>query len=351
MLGNYLSYETIEEKLFFIQSLDEDKKDELLMQLREKQPREYRKISGKINAIEQEISLFEKASITSIPLNQIEVNPYQPRKYFSQEKIDILANSIKENGLISPILLSKTNNNRYILIAGERRYRALKQLCEIEGEKFCEIEAKVLNNVDNKKLQTLAILENIQRENLTLREEAKSLLDLNNTDMPILEIAKLTGMSKSKVGRYIKIAKLHNLVLNEMEKLEITSSTLMEFITTLDDVDTQIKAIKQAKEGKTIQQLKSLYNKEEAKQEEEPTTTTEKIKEEEQIENLDEEDYLKEEEEEEEEEPKNLNENSDETPLNTQIPKKIKYKYKDKTLILENIEENLKNKILELCKM
>jgi len=345
MLGNYLSYETIKEKLFFIQSLDEDKKDELLMQLREKQPREYRKISGKINAIEQEISLFEKASITSIPLDQIEVNPYQPRKTFSQEKIDILANSIKENGLISPILLSKVNGNKYILIAGERRYRALKQLCQTEGEKFCEIEAKVLNNVDDKKLQTLAILENIQRENLTLREEAKSLLDLNNTGMPILEIAELTGMSKSKIGRYIKIAKLHTVVLNEMEKLEITSSTLMEFIATLDDVDMQIKVMRQAKEGKTIQQLKSLYDKEEEqKEKKEEITTTGKIKEKEQIEDQDETITQK-------EETQNFNENSDEIPLNTQIPKKIKYKYKDKTLILENIDENLKNKILDLCKI
>lgn len=341
MLPNYLKFETMQEKMIFIQSLNEEKRDELLIQLREKNPREYRKVSGKLNAVEQEISLFEKASIISISLNMIEPNPHQPRKIFTQEKIDILANSIKENGLISPILVSKVNNNKYILIAGERRFRSYQQLCKEEGGKFCEIEAKVLNNVNDKKLQRLALLENIQRENLTLREEAKALLDLNKTGIAIAEIAKITGMSNSKVGRYVKIAKLHNIVLSEMEKLNITSSTLMEFITTLEDVDTQLKAIREFIDGKTIQQLKASYNPKENKQKlEEQNSDIHDVNNKENKENLTQ-----------KTDKVSINNKEEELKINKSnipIQENSTYKYKNNTLTLFNINKEMKEKILQI---
>ncbi|WP_251981717.1 ParB/RepB/Spo0J family partition protein, partial [Campylobacter jejuni] len=113
---------------------------------------------------------FDKNQSTMIEIDQISPNPFQPRKNFDQEALDELANSIKEFGLIQPIIVFK-KNNKFILIAGERRLRAVKAL----GKK--EILAFIAD-IDENKLRELALIENIQRENLNPIELANSYKDL-----------------------------------------------------------------------------------------------------------------------------------------------------------------------------
>ena len=255
MLETYLNLETMQEKLIFAGTLDEDKKEILLKALRDKNPREYRRLAGKLNAIEQEKSLFNNTGITTVELKNIKVNPYQPRKNFNREKLDVLKESIKSNGLISPILLSRVSDNEYIIIAGERRFRAMNLLNQEEGRAFAKIDAKVIDNADDSQMQTIALLENIQRENLTLKEEAETFLEFNKK-YTIEELVKITGYSKSKIGRLLKIARLDDEIKQELENEGVNSVTLADYLTTLEDKEKQFEAIKLYKENKTVSYIK-----------------------------------------------------------------------------------------------
>ena len=105
-------------------------------------------------------------NVNVIPLEKIVAGIYQPRKYFSSEEIYELSISIKESGLIQPILLRKTESeDRYEIIAGERRFRASK----VAGLK--EIPA-IIKKINNHEALELAIVENVQRSDLSLTEEA-----------------------------------------------------------------------------------------------------------------------------------------------------------------------------------
>ena len=105
-------------------------------------------------------------SVVSILLSDIELNPYQPRKVFDEEAIDVLAHSIRVNGLAQPILVRPTNGNKYELVAGERRLRA----CAKCG--FDRIPAISKPMSDKQSLQ-VALVENLDRENLNPVEEAE----------------------------------------------------------------------------------------------------------------------------------------------------------------------------------
>jgi len=121
-----------------------------------------------------------------IDIEKISANENQPRTVFDDEKIEELAASIKENGLIQPIIVRKYNRG-YQIVAGERRYRASK----LAGLKTVPC---VIKDIDDKQVDTLAIIENIQRENLSPIEEANAYKTLIDTyDMNQTELANKVG--------------------------------------------------------------------------------------------------------------------------------------------------------------
>ncbi|ENI6441051.1 ParB/RepB/Spo0J family partition protein [Campylobacter jejuni] len=144
---------------------------------------------------------FDKNQSTMIEIDQISPNPFQPRKNFDQEALDELANSIKEFGLIQPIIVFK-KNNKFILIAGERRLRAVKAL----GKK--EILAFIAD-IDENKLRELALIENIQRENLNPIELANSYKDLMQVHKITQEnLAELIHKSRTQITNTLRLLKL-----------------------------------------------------------------------------------------------------------------------------------------------
>ena len=144
---------------------------------------------------------FDKNQSTMIEIDQISPNPFQPRKNFDQEALDELANSIKEFGLIQPIIVFK-KNNKFILIAGERRLRAVKAL----GKK--EILAFIAD-IDENKLRELALIENIQRENLNPIELANSYKDLMQVHKITQEnLAELIHKSRTQITNTIRLLNL-----------------------------------------------------------------------------------------------------------------------------------------------
>lgn len=144
---------------------------------------------------------FDKNQSTMIEIDQISPNPFQPRKNFDQEALEELANSIKEFGLIQPIIVFK-KNNKFILIAGERRLRAVKAL----GKK--EILAFIAD-IDENKLRELALIENIQRENLNPIELANSYKDLMQVHKITQEnLAELIHKSRTQITNTLRLLNL-----------------------------------------------------------------------------------------------------------------------------------------------
>ncbi|EAJ0333964.1 ParB/RepB/Spo0J family partition protein [Campylobacter lari] len=146
--------------------------------------------------------------IEEIDIDLISPNPYQPRKNFDTQALEELAGSIKEYGLIQPVVVFKKDEFDYILIAGERRFRA----CKLLGKE--QIKAVVLN-VDDIKLRELALIENIQRENLNpieLAHSYKELLEIH--DITQEKLADLIHKSRSQIANTLRLLNLNEQIQN-----------------------------------------------------------------------------------------------------------------------------------------
>jgi ParB family chromosome partitioning protein len=140
-------------------------------------------------------------NITQINITDIVSNPYQPRKIFEEAKLLELAESIKEHGIIQPIIVSR-KGKQYEIIAGERRFLAAK----IAGLKT--LPAIIREAGDQQKLE-LAVVENIQRQDLNPLEEAKAYLEMSKEfNLTQEEVAKKTGKSRSVVANKIRLLQL-----------------------------------------------------------------------------------------------------------------------------------------------
>ena len=155
--------------------------------------------------IPEEEIIEDGSAIFKIPMNLIKANKNQPRKKFDTEKISELAQSIKEHGVIQPIIVNK-EENIYIVIAGERRFRAAKSIG------LSEIPAIVMN-IDNKQVLEISLIENIQREDLNPIEEAiaykKLLVDFNLTQE---EISKKVSKSRTAITNCMRLLNLDERV-------------------------------------------------------------------------------------------------------------------------------------------
>lgn len=151
-------------------------------------------------AYENEGSLT-KDSVHEIPLKDIRPNPFQPRKHFDDEALTQLGESIKNDGLIQPIVV-KEDIDGYIIIAGERRYRASKLA------KLKEIRAIVIH-ADEEKMRQIALLENIQREDLNAVELAHSYQELINVhEITHEELSGLIHKSRTHITNTLRLLQL-----------------------------------------------------------------------------------------------------------------------------------------------
>jgi ParB family chromosome partitioning protein len=162
----------------------------------------------------------ERVVIKQIPLAQIGANPDQPRKTFKDAELNDLAASIKEKGVLQPILLRAVPNKpyNYEIVAGERRYRASK----LAG--LTEIPA-VIKKLDDDNAMEIALIENVQRENLDPIEEAaayKNLMEKCNYDMA--DVSRLIGKSDSYIRNAIRLIDLPDAVRQMVSNGEISAS-------------------------------------------------------------------------------------------------------------------------------
>lgn len=150
-----------------------------------------------------------------IALKDIRTNPYQPRKQFSQKKIEELAASIKENGLIQPIILRKSSLFGYEILAGERRFRAASFL-------GLETIPAVVKELSDDEMLKQAIIENLQREDLNPIEEAESYQNLIDKGLTHDEIAKIMGKSRPYISNIVRLLQLSKEVRQAIKEEEIS---------------------------------------------------------------------------------------------------------------------------------
>ncbi len=147
-------------------------------------------------------SIGSPNAISEIPVQQIEVNPFQPRTEFDQEALEELADSITLHGLIQPITVRKLSENEYQLISGERRLRASK-IADLES-----IPAYV-RTADDQQMLEMAIIENIQREDLNPIEVALSYQRLMiECELRQEDLGKRVGKQRSTITNYLRLLKL-----------------------------------------------------------------------------------------------------------------------------------------------
>lgn len=164
---------------------------------------------------ENEILDLEKEEVIEIPIDQIEPNPFQPRKHFDEVQLNELAESIRVNGVLQPVIVKKVVGG-YMLVAGERRVKASK----IAG--FNTVAA-IVRDYNNQYLAELALLENIQREDLTIVEEANAYQNaIESLNLTHLELSIKIGKSRSYVSNTLGILKLPSTVLDEINKGNIS---------------------------------------------------------------------------------------------------------------------------------
>ena len=145
-----------------------------------------------------------------IQLSQIQKNPYQPRKDFSEEKIQELAQSIKENGLIQPIIVRQSPVIGYEILAGERRYRAsiVAGLSEVPV---------IVKNLSDQDMMVHSIIENLQREDLNPIDEAKAYQSLIDKGFTHADIAEKMGKSRPYITNLVRLLNLSPSILKEVE--------------------------------------------------------------------------------------------------------------------------------------
>ena len=152
-----------------------------------------------------------------VQIKDIQKNPYQPRKEFSEEKIQELAQSIKENGLIQPIIVRKSPVLGYEILAGERRYRA----SIVAGLSEVPVIVKQLSDQD---MMLHSIIENLQRENLNPIEEAKAYQSLIDKGFTHTEIAEKMGKSRPYITNLVRLLGLPKHILTEVESGKLSQA-------------------------------------------------------------------------------------------------------------------------------
>jgi ParB family chromosome partitioning protein len=156
---------------------------------------------GEIETAYENGNELPNSEVLEINIDQIKLNPYQPRKFFDEKKLQELSDSIQINGLLQPIVVTKDSDG-YLLVAGERRLRATK----LAG--ITLIKAIIID-IEESKLRELALIENIQRDDLNIIEIAYSYNGLiEDYDITHEELAKLVSKSRSTITNTLRLLTL-----------------------------------------------------------------------------------------------------------------------------------------------
>ena len=213
-----------------------------------------------LDAIFLDNTLMENAAekentISTLKISLIDPKSDQPRKYFDKEALEELSESIRENGLLQPILVREYAEGRYQIIAGERRFRA----CKLAG--LTEIPAIVLDR-DDKAAAQIALIENIQREDLNPLEEAMAYKALKDEyGMTQEELSEKIGKSRSAIANSIRLLDLPDPILAMVAARELSAGHARTLLGVKDREDMILLAQIASEQDLTVRQLEEQVKK------------------------------------------------------------------------------------------
>lgn len=186
---------------------------------------------------EEDVSTNEETKengVAEIAIGEIIANPNQPRKHFDEEALNDLANSIKVHGIIQPIVLNKKTDGKYMIIAGERRWRAAK----IAG---LQTVPAYIRDFTEKQIKEISIIENLQREDLNPIEAAKAIKQLMEEYKLTQEaVAERIGKSRSVIANTVRLLTLPMEVVDLIENNKLSAGHA-KILVALDTQEEQIK--------------------------------------------------------------------------------------------------------------
>ncbi|ODV25175.1 MAG: chromosome partitioning protein ParB [Rhodanobacter sp. SCN 68-63] len=207
--------------------------------------------AGTPSVIEQE------GELRTLPIQQIQPGKYQPRRHWNDEALDELAASIKAQGLIQPVVVRALGKHSYELIAGERRWRAAQRA------QMSEIPALV-KDVPEVAVPAMALIENIQRQDLTPLEEADALKRLiDDFDLTHQQAADAVGRSRASVSNLLRLTELPNSIKKLLDegKLEMGHARCL---ITLPEREAESLALEAARNGWSVRELEEAARKAQA---------------------------------------------------------------------------------------
>ncbi len=167
-------------------------------------------------------------SVLELKINQIEPNSQQPRKVFDEERLETLAASIKEHGVVQPIIV-KSQGSRYLIVAGERRWRAAK----IAGLKTVPV---IVKDISSREVMEIALIENLQREDLNPIEEAEAFQKLiEDYSLTQEEVAKVVGKSRAAVANSVRLLNLSDSIKEMLSQGRLTGGHARPLVAVADE--------------------------------------------------------------------------------------------------------------------
>lgn len=200
----------------------------------------------------EEVQTKGSSTINEIAIEQIEANPNQPRREFDEDSLQELATSIREIGIIQPITLRQVDDNRFQIIAGERRWRA-SQLAGLKA-----IPAYI-RTIKDENVMEMALVENIQREDLNAIEIALAYEHLiSNTGMTQEKVSERVGKSRTAIANYLRLLKLPAQVQIALQNKEIDMGHARALLS-IDSPSLQIKIFKEIqKNGYSVRKVEEI---------------------------------------------------------------------------------------------
>ena len=191
-----------------------------------------------------------RSGLVLVPVDCIEANPNQPRRHFAPEDLEELTASIGQHGVLQPLLVSESEPGRYVLIAGERRWRAAR------SAGLLEVPAVIRERLEEEHLLELALVENLQRSDLTPLEEARAYEQLRSgLGLSQAEIAGRVGINRSTVANTLRLLKLPVEIQEMVDRGELSAGharTLLSFEAGVDLVDWARRTVA---EGLSVREL------------------------------------------------------------------------------------------------
>ncbi len=208
------------------------------------------------NLEEKIMETVHEEEIQELPLSELRVNPYQPRKTFNEESLNELAESIKEHGVFQPIIVKKSIKD-YEIVAGERRFRASK----LAGK---ETIPAIVRNFTDEEMMEIAVLENLQRENLNAVDEANAYKTLmENLHLTQDQVSKRVNKSRSHITNLLGILALPEdvLTLVKENKLTMGHARCLSKLSDIEKINELTKKV--LEENLSVRELEALASGEE----------------------------------------------------------------------------------------